>query len=76
MPVYNLTEYSDNYSKASGSLWQFYKDKPFIGNKGNIIDDPYDPNTASFKYKLKNNMSNRKLCNKRCSNNGTIKIFK
>ena len=26
MPMYNLTEYSDNYSKSSGSLWQYYKD--------------------------------------------------
>ena len=24
MPMYNLIEYSDNYSKTSGSLWQFY----------------------------------------------------
>ena len=23
MPMYNLTEYSDNYSKTSGSLWQY-----------------------------------------------------
>ena len=22
MPMYNLLEYSDNYSKISGSLWQ------------------------------------------------------
>ena len=22
MPIYNLSEYNDNYSKASGSLWQ------------------------------------------------------
>ena len=26
MPIYNLIEYSDNYSKTFGSLWQFYKD--------------------------------------------------
>ena len=26
MPLYNL--YSDNYSKTSGSLWQYYKDEP------------------------------------------------
>ena len=26
--MYNLIEYSDNYSKTSGSLWQYYKDKP------------------------------------------------
>ena len=28
MPMYNLIEYSDNYSKISGSLWQYYKDDP------------------------------------------------
>ena len=28
MPMYNLIEYSDNYSKPSGSLWQYYKDDP------------------------------------------------
>ena len=28
MPMYNLIDYSDNYSKASGSLWQYYKDDP------------------------------------------------
>ena len=28
MPMYNLIEYSDNYSKTSGSLWQYFKDEP------------------------------------------------
>ena len=28
MPMYNLIEYSDNYSKTSGSLWQYYRDEP------------------------------------------------
>ena len=28
IPMYNLIEYSDNYSKTSGSLWQYYKDDP------------------------------------------------
>ena len=26
MPMYNVIEYSNNYSKASGSLWQYYRD--------------------------------------------------
>ena len=26
MPMYNLIEYSDSYSKTSGSLWQYYRD--------------------------------------------------
>ena len=28
MPMYNLIEYSDNYLKTSGSLKQYYRDKP------------------------------------------------
>ena len=28
MPMYNLIEYSKNYLKTSGSLWNFYKDIP------------------------------------------------
>ena len=28
MPMYNLIEYSNNYLKTSGSLWQYYKDDP------------------------------------------------
>ena len=27
MLMYNLTEYSDNYSETSGSLWQYYRDE-------------------------------------------------
>ena len=28
MPMYNLIEYSDNYAKTTGSLWQFFRDEP------------------------------------------------
>ena len=28
MPLYNLIEYIDNYSKTSGSLWQYGKETP------------------------------------------------
>ena len=27
MPMYNSIEYSDNYAKISGSLWQYYRDE-------------------------------------------------
>ena len=30
MAMYNLIEYSDNYSKTSGSLWQYYRDDQMI----------------------------------------------
>ena len=28
MSMYNLIKYSDNYSKTSGSFWQYYRDEP------------------------------------------------
>ena len=28
MPMHNLVECSGNYSKTSGSLWQYYRDDP------------------------------------------------
>ena len=38
MPVYKLIEYSDNYSKTSGSLWQYCKDILAVNNNGDIVD--------------------------------------
>ena len=28
LPMYNFIEYSDNYAKTSGSLWQYYRNEP------------------------------------------------
>ena len=28
IPIYNFIEYSNKYSKTSGSLWQYYRDEP------------------------------------------------
>ena len=36
--MYKLIEYSDNYSKTSGSLWQYCKDIPAVNNIGDIVD--------------------------------------
>ena len=53
MPVYNLIEYSDNCSKTSRSLWQYYRDKPAV-NAGNIAEfHTNDATTDSFKPKEK-----------------------
>ena len=51
MPMYNLIEYSDNYSDSSGGLWQFKRDE--IGGDNNLtIDDNHLQNNSSlFKYK-------------------------
>ena len=37
MPMYNLLEYSYNYSNVSGSLWQYCKEIPAGNNTGNIV---------------------------------------
>ena len=36
MPMYNLIEYSDNYAKTTGSLWQYCKDIPARNANGDI----------------------------------------
>ena len=36
MPMYNLIEYSDNYSKTSGSLWQYCTPIMLCLSSGNI----------------------------------------
>ena len=48
MPMYNLTEYSNNYSETSGSLWQF---KRYELNVNDINTDLTNDNDLSFKYK-------------------------
>ena len=53
MPVYNLIEYSDNYSKTSGSLQQYCNEIPAINNAGNIIDFTNTNTTDSFTFKTK-----------------------
>ena len=43
MLMCNLIEYNDNYSKTSGSLWQYYRDEP-----NHSLTD-----SESFKSKIK-----------------------
>ena len=38
MPMYNLIEYSENYLKTSGSLWQYCKEILAVDNDGAIVD--------------------------------------
>ena len=54
MPMYNLIEYSDNYSKTSGSLWQYCKDIPAVNNNGDIVifNGANDTDSLNFKSKI------------------------
>ena len=51
MPMYNLMEYSDNYSKTSGSLCLFYRDEQALDDDGNITDFVDNTTNDSYKYK-------------------------
>ena len=51
MSMYNLIEYSDNYSGTSVSLWQFERDE-IEGDADVTLKDQHIPNnSSSFKYK-------------------------
>ena len=43
MLINNLLEYSKNYRKTTGSLWNYYRDEP---------SNPLSSNSESFKYKI------------------------
>ena len=53
MPMYNLIEYNDNYSKTSGSSWQYGKGIPTVNNNGNIVDFNEANVTDPFNFKEK-----------------------
>ena len=42
LSMYNLLEYSKNYRKTTGSVWNYYRDEP---------SNPLSSNSESFKYK-------------------------
>ena len=53
IPMYNLIEYSDNYAKTTGSLWQYCKDIP-ARDANKIIEEFTGGNTTdSFNFKAK-----------------------
>ena len=57
MPTYNLLEYSKTYSKTSGSLWNYYRDK--------LTDDTHDDNGQN------KNVINPKPCKYKTSITGS-----
>ena len=66
MPMYDLVEYSKNYSKKIGSLWQFCWDEPAVSN-GDIAE--FNANNATTDlFKLKEKRTGQ------TGNNGTKNI--
>ena len=66
-PMYDLIEYSDNYSKKSESLWQYCKELPAVNDEGNITIFNGTNNTDSFNFK--SNIIGKTTAN---NNNGNI----
>ena len=54
MPMYNLIEHRDNYSKTSGSIWQYYEDIPAVNTDNDIVifDGANDTDSRNFKPKI------------------------
>ena len=44
MPMYNLLEYSDNYSMASRSLWNYYRDEINDDSNENVNNRVHNSN--------------------------------
>ena len=53
MPMYNLIEYSNNYSKTSGNLWQYCKEITAVNNTGKVVAFNGANATDSFNFKTK-----------------------
>ena len=53
IPMYNLIEYSDNYSKTSRNVWRYCEDIPVVNNDGNTVDFNDANATDSFNSKTK-----------------------
>ena len=64
MPMYNLLEYSKNYRKRTGSLWNYKRDEP---------SNPLSSNSEFFKYRTsivgKTPQNNDSLMNSKVDNN-------
>ena len=53
MPMYNLLEYSKNYRKPIGSLYNYYRDELTNDGNDNNFDNRNAVNSEAFKYKNK-----------------------
>ena len=63
MPMYNLLECSKNYRKPTGSLWNYYRDKP-NSSKDDDSTTHSILNSESFNYKanfMENGVTHKNL---------------
>ena len=59
MPMYNLLEYSKNYRKTIGSLYNYYRDELTNDNSNNFANrNVVNSNTFNYKNKIIGNTYN------------------
>ena len=51
--MYSLLEYSKNYRKTTGSLWNYYRDEPNSDAVGNINYSIEDSKSFDYKTSIK-----------------------
>ena len=66
MSMYNLTEYSNDYSKIFGSLWQYCKKIPAGNNDGDIVD--FNGANATDSISFKTNITGQTDNNRKINN--------
>ena len=59
MSMYNLLEYSSNYSDTTGSLWFYSKDEETDFN--NIIENSDEITSSKYKTKLEHSYNLRQI---------------
>ena len=69
MLIYNSIEYSDNCSKTSGSLWQYFREESGKTDNPAIIDSDHLNPRQKQQEKTPDNVK------KGCQNSSTIKIL-
>ena len=62
----DLIQYSDNYSKSSGSLWQYCKEIPAVNDDGNIVD--YNGANATDSFNFERKITGQAAAHNNCAN--------
>ena len=57
IPIYNLIENIDNYSKKIGILWQYCRDKPALADNNDIIH--FNEGNAASSFDLKGKITGK-----------------
>ena len=64
MSMYNLLQYSKNYRKTAGPLWNYYRDKPNSSTDNNITHSILNSKSFDYKANFISSVTNNNLIKK------------